>query len=415
MRPVAEDSPSTRSVQLRPWLSVVIVIIAIFGGSSCGHREPAGRSAVISAHWENMVEFPVPTEPLSEKLRILIWRDYLDPKILSFFEERYKIRLEIVYFENNPELKEIFKNEPTGFDLLMPSDFLVEGYIKNIVDPLLAPVRKENVPNLAHVQKSFFRSQYDPELVYSIPIFHSVLGVAFNKETVQHLPHDFTLRPNRREEDLMLFGYRAILDEPRVSLAAALIDDGVDPNNPTPETLASTANRLANDVGTLGIRFLASSLPNEMINGKIKIAICWSGAAAAASQKNSNIRFILPKGPKKLYQIDSFVIPATSTRQYTAEFFLNFLLIPEISGALTNYSFYANSNAASTPFIARDILNGPAYMEPPVDSRLFLSNLGKLESDFEREWLRIKQTHPTAKTKVPSLTEIRIQNESEKP
>ena len=410
MRHVAEVSPTTRSVQLRPWLSVFIFIISIFGGSSCGHREPAGKSAVISAHWENMAEFPVPTEPLSEKLRILVWRDYLDPKILSFFEERYKVRLEIVYFENNTELKEIFKNEPTGFDLLMPSDFVVEGYIKNIVDPLLAPIRRENVPNLAHVKKSFFQSKYDPELVYSVPLFHSVLGVAFNNKTVQHLPRDFTLRTSGSEENLMLFGYRAVLDEPRVSLSAALIDDGVDPNSPTPETLASTANRLADDVGTLGIRFLASSLPSEMINERIKIAICWSGAAAAASQKNSNIRFILPKGQKKLYQIDSFVIPATSTRHYTAEFFLNFLLIPEISGALTNYSVYANSNAASTPFIARDILHGPAYMEPPVNSRLFLSDLGQLESDFEKEWLRVKQTHPAVKIKVPSLTEVRIEN-----
>ena len=409
MRYVAEDSPTTRSVQLRPWLSVVIVIISIFGGSSCGHREPTGKSKPIFDHWENIVGWPVPTKPLSEKLRILIWRDYLDPRILSFFQTRYNIRLEIVYFENNPELKKIFKNEPTGFDILMPSDFVVEGYLKNIVDPLLAPIRRENVPNLAHVKKSFFRLQYDPELVYSVPIFYSVLGIGFNNKTVQHLPRDFTLRTSNSEENLMLFGYRAILNEPRVSLSAALIDDGVDPNSPTPETLALTANRLANDVGTLGIRFLADSLPNDMVDEKIKIALCWSGAAAAASRKNSNIRFILPKGQKKLYQIDSFVIPATSTRKYTAEFFINFLLIPEISGALTNYSVYANSNADSTPFILRDILQGPAYMEPPSDSRLFLADLGELESEFERAWLQIKQKNPTVKIKVPYRAEVRIE------
>jgi spermidine/putrescine-binding protein len=387
--------------EARPWLAIVTCVVAFLAASSCGYREATGDRAV-QAYWENLTEFPEPKVPLSEKLRVLIWRDYLDPKILAFFEQRYHTKLEIVYFENNAELKAIFKKQPNDFDLLMPSDYVVEGYVKDKEHRLLAPIRKENVPNLGHVKQVLFRSPYDPELVYSVPMFHSCLGITFNNKKLQHIPRDFTLQASSVDENLMLFGYRALLDEPRVSLSSALIDDGVNPNAPTPSALAATADRLIKDVGNLGIKFMASSLPEKMINNEIMLAVNWSGAAAVAAQKNPNIRFVLPSGPK-FVQVDSFVIPATSTRRYTAEFFLNFLLIPEISGALTNYSLYANSNNDSTPFISRDILLGPAYMEPPHGSRIFFADLGKIEEDFEREWGRIKQASPTAKAKVPSL------------
>jgi spermidine/putrescine transport system substrate-binding protein len=399
MRKTAVDSAAS-PVALRPWIAAAIGMLAILFASSCGYREPAGEQAPPSI-WAELTEFPVPKFPLSEKLRLLIWRDYLDPKILAFFEQRYHTKLEIVYFENNAELKEIFRKQPNDFDLLMPSDYVVEGYVKDKEGQLLAPIRRENVPNLGHVKQILFRSRYDPELVYSVPMFHSCLGIMFNNKFLRHVPRNFTLRAVSDEENLLLFGHRALLDEPRVSLSSALIEDGIDPNAPSPEALTATANRLIKDVGTLGISFMASTLPEKMIRNEIMLAVNWSGAAAVAAQKNANIRFVLPQG-RKFVQVDSFVIPATSKRRYSAEFFLNFLLIPEISGALTNYSLYANSNNDSTPFVSREILHGPAYMEPPIGSRSFFADLGKLEGDFEREWIRIKQASAPAKAKIPS-------------
>ena len=400
MRKTGVDSAAP-PVARRPWLGATIGMLAILFASSCGYREPTGQR-VPPPIWTQLTEFPVPTVPLSEKLRLLIWRDYLDPKILAFYEEHYNTKLEIVYFENNAELKEIFRKQPNDFDLLMPSDYVVEGYVKDKERPLLAPIRRENVPNLGRVKQILFRSPYDPELVYSVPMFHSCLGITFNIKQLQHIPRNFTLRATSDEENMLLFGYRALLDEPRVSLSAALIDDGIDPNAPSPEALTATANRLIKDVRSLGISLMASTLPEKMISNEIMLAVNWSGAAAVAAQKNPNIRFVLPQG-RKFVQVDSFVIPATSKRRYSAEFFLNFLLIPEISGALTNYSLYANSNNDSTEFVSREILQGPAYMEPPFGSRIFFADLGKLEADFEREWIRIKQASPPAKAKIPSL------------
>lgn len=390
---------SCRPTLLRSWLGSGLGLFLILVLAGCSYKERTGPRPPFE-HWEHMSEIPVPKHPLAPQLKILIWRDYLDPRIIESFEKRYHTKVEITYFENNAELKQIFRDNPNEFDLLMPSDYVVERFIKE--KNLLAPIRKENVPNMGHIKEILFRSPYDPELVYSVPMFHSCLGITYNFRKLQHIPRDFTLRGSSVDENLLLFGYRALLDEPRVSLSAALVDDGVDPNAPTPEALAKTADRLIKDTTELGIYFMASALPDRMINNEIMLAVNWSGAAAVAAQKNPNIRFVLPQG-KKFVQVDSFVIPLTSHRRYTAEFFLNYLLIPEVSGALTNFSLYANSNADSSPFISRDILLGPAYMEPPRTQRIFFADLGSIEEEFERQWVRIKQAAPLPKAKVPSL------------
>ena len=384
--------PATRLVGVLGLLAILLL-------SACSYKERTGTRPRYE-HWEHITDWPVPKQPLNPVLKLLIWRDYFDPHILDFFEQHYHVRLEITFFENNAELKQVFKDRPNEFDLLMPSDYVVERYIKD--GNLLAPLDKENIPNMGHIKQVLFRSPYDPELVYSVPMFHSCLGITFNFRKLQHIPRNFTLRGSGPAEDLLLYGYRALLDEPRVSLSAALLDDGIDPNTPTREQLVATADRLIKDTKTLGIKFMASALPDRMISDDIMLAVNWSGAAAVAAQQNHDIRFVLPQG-KKFVQVDSFVIPLTSQRRYTAEFFLNFLLIPEISGANTNFSLYANSNGDSSPFIARDILLGPAYMDPPHTQRIFFADLGPLEEEFERQWVRVKKSAPPAKAKVPSL------------
>ena len=390
---------SCRPSLLRSWCAAGLGLLALLSLASCSYKDPTGPRPPFE-HWEHLREVPVPKHALAPALNILIWRDYLDPRIIESFEQRYGTKIQITYFENNAELKQIFKDNPDKFDLLMPSDYVVERFIKE--KNLLAPIRKENIPHMGHIKQVLFRSPYDPELVYSVPMFHSCLGISFNFKKLHHIPRDFTLRASSDDENLLLHGYRALVDEPRVALSAALVDDGVDPNGPAPEALAKTADRLIKDTTEMGINFLASALPERLIHNEIVLAVNWSGAAAVAARRNPAIRFVLPQG-KKFVQVDSFVIPLTSRHRYTAEFFLNFLLIPEISGALTNYSLYANSNGASSPFVSRDILLGPAYMEPPQTQRIFFADLGPIEEEFERQWLRIKEAAPRPKAKVPSL------------
>ena len=383
----------------KPSLTIVSSILVAGLLTACGQKLDTDTE-LKPAHWKHLNALPQPKEALSQTLRLLIWRDYLDPEIIAHFEKIYGTKFEITYFESNKELKTIFAKNPDDFDLLMPSDYVVDKYRKS--GNLIAPIRKENIPNLGHISPILFQSVYDPELVYSVPMFYSCLGVSFNSKKVDHIPRNFSLRSNSARENLLLHGFRAILDEPRISLSAALLDDGVDPNKPTKKQLTDAAERIIRDSNELGTIYLTDALSDRIGNNEIMLAVDWSGSAASAFQANPAIRFVLPEGPKYL-SIDSFVIPLNSKNRYTAEFFINFLLIPEFSAGLTNYSYYANSNKSSTPFVMREILLGPAYIEPPTNSRMFFADLGDLEDDFEIAWSKVKNASTQVKAKVPDL------------
>ncbi len=368
----------------------------IAAGAGC-NRRPANEGL---SRFERWVRTHRPTPPpyqLASRLRLLIWREQLDPKMLEKFAEDYHVELDVTSFENNSELKDIVEARPEDFDVLMPSDYVVQRFIRQ---NLIAPINKANLPHLGGVSPIFFRSPYDPELQYSVPLFHSYLGTAFNRESVRYIPKTFSLRMPTREEDLLMYGYRALFDEPRVALTAALMDEGFGANDATMPALQKVTDRLIAETGELGIRYLASQLPTALALDEIKLAVTWSGDAADALKRNPEIRFVFPNRAK-LVQIDSFVIPRASKAKSTAEFFINFMLDPAVSGAHTNYSLYANTVEPARAFVNREILLGPAYMKPALRERAFLADLGPLEDEFEAQWKRLRLLAPKVTAKIP--------------
>lgn len=379
--------------------ALILISIVLAG---CSYRDKVTEIEELQP-WRD-IELPEPPEtPLAPKLRLLIWRDYFDPEVLKMFEEYYDVDLEITFFENNSDLKRRYRAAPEGFDILMPSSYVVERLVKA---DLLAELNKDRLPNLGNVAPAFFQAEYDRELRFSVPFFFSYLGVAFNSDYLRSLPRDFKLTSTSREENLILYGYRALLDENRITIATQLLQNGFDHNSANPEEIRSAIDTLIAQSADNGIRFLADDLPSALIENEILIAACWSGAASYALAENPSIRFVLPDGPKFL-EIDSLVVLKSSPHRETAEFLINFLLIPAISGANTNFSYYANSNEASRPFVERDILIGPGYMSAPAGTSIFLHDLGDFEDVYESEWIRMKSLLQPVPPKIPLRTSPR--------
>ncbi len=353
--------------------------------------------------WRNIELPPLPDFELAPKLRLLIWRDYFDPEVLQRFETHYGVELEITFFENNSDLEQRYRADPEAFDLLMPSSYMVERFINA---DLLAKIDKQMIPNLGNVAPIFFQAEYDRELQYSVPFFYSYLGVAFNSNYLRSLPRDFELTSESREENLILYGYRSLLDENRITIASQLLQNGFDHNSTNPEHVELIIDQLIANSAERGIRFLADDLPTALIKNEILIAACWSGAAGYALEENPAIRFVLPTGPKFL-EIDSLVILKASPYQATAKFLINYLLIPAMAGANTNYSFYANSSETSRPFVSRDILIGPSYMNAPAGTSILLKDLGDFEDFYEQEWDRMKSLLQPVPPKIPLRTSPR--------
>jgi spermidine/putrescine-binding protein len=71
------------------------------------------------------------------------------------------------------------------------------------------------------------------------------------------------------------------------------------------------------------------------------------------------VEYVLPEEGTLIWA-DTYVIPANSPNQNTAELFINFLLRPGISAEIVNQKHYASANEAANVFIDPQILNDPS-------------------------------------------------------
>jgi spermidine/putrescine transport system substrate-binding protein len=109
-----------------------------------------------------------------------------------------------------------------------------------------------------------------------------------------------------------------------------------------------------------------------MAGGLAYISMGYAGDAISGMELNPGIQYVLPEDGALLWN-DTFVIPANSPNQYTAEVFLNFLLRPEINAMIANVNLYATTNEASLPLIDPGILKNP--MIYPANSDLINAEL----------------------------------------
>ena len=115
------------------------------------------------------------------------------------------------------------------------------------------------------------------------------------------------------------------------------------------------------------------------------MALAWSADVGVAMEENKRVRFALPE-EGALLLVDNFAILKSSAKQAMGESFINFLLRPDVAARISNYSLYASTSSAARPFIHREILKGPASLEPPRDKTFHLEYVEEAEAVYHQVW-----------------------------
>ncbi len=116
----------------------------------------------------------------SDSLNIFIWSGVIDPKVLQQFEQETGIHVNMSCYDGNDELfAKLQATQGYGYDLVMPSDFMVDHLIKN---KMVQPLDKSKLTFLDAIHSRFKNLWYDEGNVYSIPAEWYVLGFGINKD-----------------------------------------------------------------------------------------------------------------------------------------------------------------------------------------------------------------------------------------
>lgn len=370
-------------VRFFPLLAVGGLVIGT--GAGCGPRTAIADMAR-GGEWRNVV-LEEASVPLADELRILVWTDYLAPEILANFEEHYGVRIVADHFSTNEELYAKLMEPDAAYDLIMPSDYMVQELRE---EGLLQRLGRDKIPNFGRIDPRFFANSYDPELLYSMPLFYDCVGIALNVRHVAGLLLTKEAVVEAHNERLVI-GRRAITNEMRIAMGSALILLGHSPNTREPEEIAHARDFLIQTIRNGGLQFYNDAMTEQLAEEEVIVAIAWSGAVGAAQRLNDDVRFVIPRG-SVIAGFDCFAIPKNARSAPTARVFLNYLLVPEITAALTNYNNFANTSHSSRAFVDREIANGPGYMFPLLDSAVFLEDVGEARPLYEQAWAKVRAT-----------------------
>lgn len=374
------------------WL--VTSLLVIFLQAGCGPKirleelDTGGR-------WRHL-DFPRAPFPLSQELNILVWEGYLPEDVIDHFEETYKVKINVELISGNEEIYTKITRPGAHYDLIMPGTYMVQQLIR---EQRLRVIDHARIPNLHQISPDYFELEFDPALKHAVPIYHSTVGLAMNVKYAQGLPLTWPEFAVETDQPLA-HGRIAIPDEMRVVLGTALLMIGHSPNTRNPAEIAQARDMLISVKADTGLLFHSDRMPDALAKEEAIIAIAWSGDAGWALTLNGYVRFIVPRG-SSISELDSLCVPVTARHPETAEFFINYLLIPEITGALTNYSHYANTNPASRAFIDPRITNGPSYMVPLADGMVFLEDVGDARAHYVEAWNAVKAAPDSLIRKVP--------------
>lgn len=268
-------------------------------------------------------------------LQIYCWSNYFNPDVIKTFEETTGAKVEFSYFSSNEELLAKLQAGARGYDLIVPSGYLVRA-LKEL--KLVEPLGSLNWPELKKLVSIARAPTYDPNHQYVIPYAWGTTGLAVNKEKIKDkvASWSWVFEPTQHPE---LKNQVTMLDDGPTVVGTALKYLGYSYNESSPVALEKVKLLLIKQKKFLKA-YTSESQP-ELVSGQISIAHAFSGDTLQVQKRhNPNIIYVLPKEGGEIF-IDNLAIPKGARSVDLAKEFIRFTLKQKTAALQVEHLFYA--------------------------------------------------------------------------
>lgn len=314
-------------------------------------------------------------------LNVYNWGDYIDPETLKLFEARTGIRVNYEVYEGNEDMYTKLKKSNTSYDVVFPSDYMVERMIR---EGMLLPLNFDNIPNAAQVDPRFMNLPYDPENTYSVPYTWGTMGILYNTTKVEEAPTSWaSLWDEQYAGDILMINIG------RDTIGITLKSLGYSINATDPDQLAQAKQKLI-DQSPLVLAYVVDEVKDKMIAGEAAMALVWSGDATYCMSENPDLDYVVPQEGSNIF-FDAMCVPTASKHQAQAEMFINFLCEPEIARINYDYVGYAIPNQGAIDLMGEEYMDSPVNNPPQevLDRCEVFVHLGDDAKVYDKIWTEI--------------------------
>jgi spermidine/putrescine transport system substrate-binding protein len=321
----------------------------------------------------------------AEQLNLFIWSEYIDPAVLEDFERKFDCKVVVDLYEDDAAMMAKLQTGGAAlYDVVVPSDHRVASLIKA---GLLAPLRRENLPNLKHLDPRFLGPPFDRENRYSVAYQWGTIGLFVRRDAGQPLPDSWSVVFAAPREA----GPYVLLDSARDLIGVALKYQGQSVNAAEPGPL-KRARDLLIEAKRRSLSLDGSvAAKNKVLARAARLAIVYSGEGARGAAEDPDTAYVIPKEGSIIW-LDNLAVLARAPHRELAERFINFCLEPEVGARIANYTQFASPNLGARPFLKAEDLANPAIYPPPatLEKLEFLEPLGAASRLYDEVWTQVK-------------------------
>lgn len=315
-------------------------------------------------------------------LNVYNFGDYIEQSLIDDFEKEYGIKVVYDTYATNEDMYYKLKQGGMNYDLVFPSDYMIERMIK---EDMLEKIDYSELKNIQNIGDRFLGLSYDPENEYSVPYLWGTLGIIYNKNTVKE-PIDSwnVLWDEDYKKEILMY------DSLRDSLGLTLKKLGYSMSTKNLDELEEAKNELIKQKPLIRA-YVGDNVKDMMIENEAKIAVVYSGEGLFMMEQNPELIYAIPKEGTNLW-FDTMAIPKNAEHKNEAQLFIDFILRAESGKAIVDYIGYSTPNNATFDLLDEDIKSMPgAYPSDEIikKSEVFM-DLGDFLKEYNRVWTEIK-------------------------
>lgn len=278
-----------------------------------------------------------------EVINVFNWGEYISDTyedglldVNKEFEKLTGIKVNYVTFESNEDMYAKIKNGGASYDIIIPSDYMIERMIS---EDLLISFDPETLPNYKYISEKYKNMYYDENNSFSVPYNVGMVGLIYNTKFVKEEPTSWKIMWDEKYSGKIL-----MIDNPRDAFGIAQKLLGYSLNSTDEKEMGDVAQLLI-DQKPLLQSYVMDEIFDKMESGEAAMAPYYVGDYIIMKEVNPDLAFVYPKEGVNIF-VDAVCIPKTAQNVDAALKYINFLLDPQVALSNALYIGYATPNTA---------------------------------------------------------------------
>ena len=313
---------------------VALLVLAVVGLGSCNSGD-GDSGNVITLNVYNWGEY-MPLDSDEDGFAV-------NDEFEKWYAEKYGQKIKVNYdtFSSNEELRAKLEANAVSYDIIIPSDYMVDYFIKN---NLLCELNFDNIPNYKNIGDDFRGLYYDPENKYTVPYTFGTVGIIYNANVVDEddvIGHGWDVMWNEKYKDQILQ-----YNNSRDAFGSAMYKLGISVNTTDKSEWDRAYEELIRQRPIIYGRVM-DEIYNFMEVGEAALGAYYAGdyfTMVDNQVDGVDLQFYTPERTNVF--VDAMCIPKSCRNKDAAEAYINFILEKEVGRSIAEYIYYGTPNTA---------------------------------------------------------------------